>query len=165
MIEPTESYLSKARRALSEARAVAAINLPEAAGRAAYLAAYHAAQAFIFARANRITKTHSGVRSEFARLAKDDPRIDRTYSAFLAQAYSLKSIADYAIGPRRRSQPRRSAGGYRYRRSVCSSRRNVGGLGRCEGAPIRRAVLAGRPAFSIGARFASKSVRAAPRNR
>jgi uncharacterized protein (UPF0332 family) len=39
------------------------------------------------------------VRSEFARLAKDDPRIDREFTAFLAQAYNLKAIADYAIGP------------------------------------------------------------------
>jgi uncharacterized protein (UPF0332 family) len=99
MTEPTAGYLHKARQALNEAMAVAASELPEAAGRAAYLAAYHAAQAFIFARTKKIAKTHSGVRSEFARLAKDDPSIDRAFPAFLAQAYNLKSIADYAIGP------------------------------------------------------------------
>ncbi len=91
-------YLVKARKALDEARAVVKIELPEAAGRAAYLAAYHAAQALIFERTGKIAKTHSGVRSEFARLAKDDPRIDRALPAFLAQAYNLKAVADYAVG-------------------------------------------------------------------
>jgi uncharacterized protein (UPF0332 family) len=95
---PTADYLAKARQALREARAIASIELAEAAGRAAYLTAYHAAQAFIFARTDKIAKTHSGVRSEFARLAKDDPRIDRAFPTFLAQAYNLKSIADYAVG-------------------------------------------------------------------
>ena len=91
-------FLAKARQALSEARAITAINLPEAAGRAAYLAAFHAAQALIFARTSKIARTHSGVRSEFARLAKLEAGLDRDLSAFLAQAYNLKSIADYAIG-------------------------------------------------------------------
>lgn len=92
-------YLNKARQSLQEARAVASIELPVAAGRAAYLAAYHAAQALIFDRTGKIAKTHSGVRSEFARLAKEDPRVDRAFTAFLAQAYTLKEIADYGVGP------------------------------------------------------------------
>lgn len=91
-------YLKKAQQSLTEARAVAAIDLPEAAGRAAYLAAYHATQAFIFDRTGKIAKTHSGVRSEFARLTKNDPRIDRAFVSFLAQAYNLKAVADYAVG-------------------------------------------------------------------
>ena len=46
MMRPeTTAYLAKARQSLKEARVVAANDLPEAAGRAAYLAAYHAAQA------------------------------------------------------------------------------------------------------------------------
>ena len=52
-------YLGKARQALSEARAVMAIDLTEAAGRAAYLAMFHAAQALIFDRTGSIAKTHS----------------------------------------------------------------------------------------------------------
>jgi uncharacterized protein (UPF0332 family) len=43
-------YLDKARQALKEARAVAVIELAEATGRAAYLAAFHAAQALILDR-------------------------------------------------------------------------------------------------------------------
>ena len=38
------------------------------------------------------------VRSEFARVAKDDPTIERKLASFLAQSYSLKVIADYAVG-------------------------------------------------------------------
>ena len=44
-------------------------------------------------------KTHRGLRSEFARLARSEPRIDREYLTFLAEAYEYKSIADYAAGP------------------------------------------------------------------
>jgi uncharacterized protein (UPF0332 family) len=53
-------YLDKARQAVEEARAVAGIGLAEAAGRAAYLAAFHAAQALIFERDGRVPKTHRG---------------------------------------------------------------------------------------------------------
>jgi uncharacterized protein (UPF0332 family) len=45
----------------------------------------------------KVAKTHSGVRSEFARVAKDDPTIERKLASFLAQSYSLKVIADYAV--------------------------------------------------------------------
>jgi uncharacterized protein (UPF0332 family) len=70
----------------------------EASGRAGYLAAYHPARAFIVACTNRVAKMHSGVRSEFARLAKDNPAIERRLTSFLARAYNLKVAADYAVG-------------------------------------------------------------------
>jgi uncharacterized protein (UPF0332 family) len=101
------AYLDKARRALKEAKAVLDIDLTEAAGRAAYLTAFHAAQALIFYRAGTIAKTHSGVRSEFARVTRDDPAFDRDLSAFLARAYALKEVADYETGsvvPRERAE-------------------------------------------------------------
>jgi uncharacterized protein (UPF0332 family) len=79
---------------LEEARVVLAIGLSEPAGRAAYLAAMHAAQALIFHRTGRVAKTHSGVRSEFARLTKDDLATGGGLSTFLAEAYVLKQIAD-----------------------------------------------------------------------
>ena len=69
------------------------------AGRAAYLAAFHAAQAFIFEGTGKIAKIHRGLHSEFARLAKDDPRIDKSFPVFLTQAYNLKAVADYEMGP------------------------------------------------------------------
>ncbi|HMF07289.1 MAG TPA: HEPN domain-containing protein, partial [Methylocella sp.] len=91
-------YLKRARQLLEEARAIAAIDLPGAAGRTAYLAAYHAAQALIFDRTGNAAKSHTGARSEFARLTKYDPRIDRAFTTFLARAYSLKEIAEYGVG-------------------------------------------------------------------
>ena len=103
------SFLAKARKSLLEARAVIGINLTEAAGRAAYFAAYHTAQAWIFDRSGKVAKTHSGVRNEFSRLTKDDPAIGREFSAFLGQAYMFKVIADYetetgAVLPRERAE-------------------------------------------------------------
>jgi uncharacterized protein (UPF0332 family) len=44
-------------------------------------------------------KTHSGLRTVFSRLAKDEPRIDPAFVQFLANAYDLKSLADYANEP------------------------------------------------------------------
>ncbi len=48
------------------------VDLTNAAGRTAYLAGFHAAQALIFEIYSRVFKTHTGVRTEFARLVKDD---------------------------------------------------------------------------------------------
>jgi uncharacterized protein (UPF0332 family) len=95
----TAQYLDKARQTLREGRAVAGIELPEAAGRAAYLAAFHAAQALIFERTAKVPKTHRGVHVQFSRLAKDDPSLGTDLSRFLSQAYDFKAVADYEIGP------------------------------------------------------------------
>jgi hypothetical protein len=54
----TDAYLDKARRSLQEERVVAAAGFPDAAGRAAYLAAYHIAQGFIFDRTGKAAKIH-----------------------------------------------------------------------------------------------------------
>ncbi len=43
-------------------------------------------------------KTHHGVQTEFARLARQDVRIGRELVAFLSRSYSLKTIADYDDG-------------------------------------------------------------------
>jgi uncharacterized protein (UPF0332 family) len=74
------------------------VRLNEDAGRAAHLAGSHAAQAFIFESVGKMFKTHKGVQTEFLRL-KDDPRFKHGLRIFLAQAYNLKSIADYEEGP------------------------------------------------------------------
>jgi uncharacterized protein (UPF0332 family) len=59
----TRLFLDKARRMLDEADAMLAIHLSEAAGRAAYLAGFHAAQAPISERTGRSVNTHNGVRA------------------------------------------------------------------------------------------------------
>jgi uncharacterized protein (UPF0332 family) len=92
-------YLDKARQALKEARAVARIELAEAAGRAAYLAAFHAAQALIFERSGKVPKTHRGVHVQFSRIAKDEPKLGIELPRFLSRSYDFKAVADYEIGP------------------------------------------------------------------
>jgi uncharacterized protein (UPF0332 family) len=57
-----------------------------------YLAAYHAAQ--VFRPHRKAAKTHRGVRSEFARLTRDEQRIEKAFLRFLARAYNLKETAD-----------------------------------------------------------------------
>jgi uncharacterized protein (UPF0332 family) len=93
-------YLARARENLSEARQIAGIGLATVAARSAYYAAFHAAEAYIFDKTGRIAKTHSGVRAEFSRLAKDDTRIARTMTAFLPKAYQYKEISDYGVNPK-----------------------------------------------------------------
>jgi uncharacterized protein (UPF0332 family) len=96
----TGAFLEKAQELLNQAdRMLEVGGLTEAAGRTAYLAGFHAAQGFIFESAGRIYKTHSGARTEFSRLLKDDPRVDDQLRGFLAMAYNLKEIADYETGP------------------------------------------------------------------
>lgn len=74
-------------------------DLNEAAGRTAYLAGFHAAQALIFETHDRVFKKHATVQGEFGRLVKDEPRFDIALRTFLPHAYDLKAIADYETGP------------------------------------------------------------------
>jgi uncharacterized protein (UPF0332 family) len=75
------------------------VGLNEAAGRAAYLAGFHAAQALISERTGRAVKTHKGVHTEFQRLTKDDQGFPSELRAFLSHAYNLKALADYETNP------------------------------------------------------------------
>jgi uncharacterized protein (UPF0332 family) len=59
----TADYLAKARTALAACEA--------------YLAVFHAADAYIFEQTGKVAKTHRAVRSEFARLARMEPRNSR----------------------------------------------------------------------------------------
>lgn len=90
-------FLDKARQCLADAVLYQPI-VPRIAGREAYLAAYHAAEALLYERTSKIAKTHRGLRAQFARLAKDEPRIDHTVAEFLGRGYELKSLADYGTG-------------------------------------------------------------------
>ena len=99
MKQQSSAYLDKARELLGQAEAILHMGLNDAAGRTAYLAGFHAAQALIFETNGRIHKSHSGVHGEFARLVKDDPRVDGQLRAFLGRTYNLKAIADYETGP------------------------------------------------------------------
>jgi uncharacterized protein (UPF0332 family) len=102
-------YLDKARQCLSNAKASLGFGLSNDAGRGAYLAAFHASQALIFERTGKVAKTHQGVQSEFHRFAQHEPRLDKSFPAFLNQAYNLKAVADYETGPDSEIPPERSA--------------------------------------------------------
>jgi uncharacterized protein (UPF0332 family) len=95
----TALFLAEARRLLGEAEGMLTIHYNEAAGRTAYLAGFHAAQALISERTTRTVKTHSGVRTEFHRLIRGDTSFDGTPRDFLGSTYNLKAIADYETGP------------------------------------------------------------------
>jgi uncharacterized protein (UPF0332 family) len=92
-----EDYLAKARDDLDDARKIIAIPLAKVAARSAYYAAFHAAEALIIERSGKVAKTHSGVRTEFARLLKDKSGPERALLTFLAQAYKYKEISDYGV--------------------------------------------------------------------
>ena len=94
------AFLQKSREFLAKAQDLLdAHHWPDEAGRAAYLAGLHAAQALIYESTGKAIKRHSSVQREFARLVKDDPRFDMDLRAFLPRAYNLKTIADYDTGP------------------------------------------------------------------
>jgi uncharacterized protein (UPF0332 family) len=93
-----ERYLEKAQQALADCKIMFGVGLVGHAGRTAYLAGFHAAQAFIFERETKVVKTHSGVRSEFARLTRNEPSLEPSVRAFLGRAYNLKTASDYATG-------------------------------------------------------------------
>jgi uncharacterized protein (UPF0332 family) len=95
----TEEHLRRAQEYLNKASALLdVVHFSDEAARAAYLSVFHAAQALISERTGRIVKTHRGVRTAFARLSKDDPRLDRTFTRFLGRAYRRKEMVDYGVG-------------------------------------------------------------------
>jgi uncharacterized protein (UPF0332 family) len=92
------AFMEKAREFLVKAQGMFDHQWPDEAGRAAYLAGLHAAQAFIFETSGEIAKSHKRVQVEFGRLTKGDPRFDMELRTFLGRAYNLKAIADYGTG-------------------------------------------------------------------
>jgi uncharacterized protein (UPF0332 family) len=91
--------LGIARQHLAAADASLGLPIAFIAAREAYLAGYHAAMAYVLEQTGKVAKTHSGLRSEFARLARREARIDPRFIGFLARAYTLKSAADYGVDP------------------------------------------------------------------
>ena len=68
MTPEAEGHPDKARQSLIKAGGLLDVmHYSDEAARAAYLAAFHAAQALISERTGRIAKSHSGVRSAFCR--------------------------------------------------------------------------------------------------
>ena len=69
----TSAALSAADMALSDARGNLSINIPRQAARLACYAQFHAAQALIFERTGKVSKTHKGVDKVFHKLAQAEP--------------------------------------------------------------------------------------------
>lgn len=100
MTPETAEHLDKAREYLTKARNLFDVmHYHDEAGRAAYLAGLHAAQALISERTGRVAKTHDGVNSRFNLLTRGDARIGDELRGFLGRAYNLKAVADYETGP------------------------------------------------------------------
>lgn len=59
----TADCLAKAHATLADAQQIATLPLPHVAAREAYLAAFHAAEAYIFEHTGKVAKTHRGARS------------------------------------------------------------------------------------------------------
>lgn len=95
MITEVSKILAKAREQLDDARRIFGIDLYDHAAREAYLAAFHAAQAYVFFKNGKLAKTHSGLRSVFAQLSKENPAIERRFVRFLARGFEMKTAADY----------------------------------------------------------------------
>ncbi len=96
----TAAHLHKARTFLTQGQELLSLNKwPGEAGRAAYLAGYHAAQALVFESEGRTFKTRDGLHEAFAALTQDDPRFDVDQKHFLPQAHALKRAVDWEIGP------------------------------------------------------------------
>ena len=76
MTPEARAHLDKALEDLDDAEKMIGIGLSRAAARSAYYSAFHAAEALIVERTAKVAKSHSGVRTEFARLLKDgDPAV------------------------------------------------------------------------------------------
>ena len=99
MTPEAERFCAKAHKLLDEADIMLGIRLYDAAGRAAYLAAFHATQALIFECSGKISKTHNGVHAEFQRITLSMQELHPDLRAFLSRAYNLKATADYETGP------------------------------------------------------------------
>jgi uncharacterized protein (UPF0332 family) len=102
-------FVEHANTILARANVMLNAGLNEDAARAAYLAAFHVAQAYIFERTGKAFKTHNGVHREFARLAMGDQRIDAELRRFLPRAYEFRSVADYFSGPNPVTAPEAAA--------------------------------------------------------
>ena len=93
-------FLEKAQKLLAEAEIMLSVGLTDAAGRTAYLAGFHAAQAFIFERAGRMLK--SSQRGSNRVLAFDERRPESRRRATGFSAARIQSQVDRRL----RNRPR-----------------------------------------------------------
>ena len=85
-------FLQNADKHLERGHTMLGVQLHDDAARAAYLAAFHAAQAVIFERTGRVVKTHRGVQSEFLRLTKTTHSLRLTSGFFFRKPTISKPL-------------------------------------------------------------------------
>ena len=76
MTPESTAFFAQAHLMIARAERMLTVSLNEDAARAAYLACFHTAQAYIFERTGKTSKSHHGVQTEFFRLSRDDMRTD-----------------------------------------------------------------------------------------
>lgn len=129
MTPEASEHLDRAREYLSKARNL--LDVPhynDDAGRAAYLAGLHAAQALISEQTGKLARTHEGVNREFNRLTRDDLRVDTELRRFLPQAYDLRGGSGLRSRPRRSNSIGKGRNGNRDRGPVCRRGRRSSGV-------------------------------------
>jgi hypothetical protein len=99
------AFLRKAQEFLTKASGMLD-DWPDEAGRAAYLAGLHGAQALIVERTGKLINQHRGVQRELARLTKDEPGFDIELRAFLA-APTISKLSPITIPATRGLRPNR----------------------------------------------------------
>jgi len=99
MRSETRESLAKARECLAAAKTILGVSLPGVAAKEGYLAAYHAAHAFVMERTGKPVKTHRGLRIAYARAARDEQKLDPDFGPLLSRSYKFKEVADYGVGP------------------------------------------------------------------
>jgi hypothetical protein len=92
------AFLAKSRELLARAETMLGVGLNADAGRTAYPAGLHAAQALIFETTGHVFKRHVKVQG--------DPRVEADLRAFLGRTYNLKAIAITKPAPVQRSPQR-----------------------------------------------------------
>jgi uncharacterized protein (UPF0332 family) len=90
--------LASAGEALADAKRILAISIRRQAARLAYYAQFHATQALIFERTEKIAKSHKGVQTLFHRLIKQEPVSGRRLAGDLTASYHYKEAAGYETG-------------------------------------------------------------------
>jgi len=89
--------LAAAQQSLADAEVILGVRIARVAAREAYMAAFHAAEAFVVEKTGKVVKTHAGLRTEFSRLAQGPDDIGRWMTTFLANAFRFKSLSDYDV--------------------------------------------------------------------
>lgn len=87
--------LDRAGLHLDEARGLLADGYERLAAREAYQAMFHAAQAAMVAAEGAVPKTHKGLITRFAAVARAEPRLGGALGRALARGYRVKEVADY----------------------------------------------------------------------